>query len=363
MSNRKRTFPDNVEQWFKKLKGDSKDSESTRRSQLGIWMDWLFAERGKELYEATHTDVEDYIVEMRAQGYAETTYDNHKAAISEYYQWAIPRDDTNIDQNPAENIDITDYVDGDTVEPKKRQILRTRGEIYAPSTSEVDLMIEHAISPRPRNQLIIKLLKQTGIRGKELMRVKVDDIDRKKRQIDVDSAKKHEDRDVWYRSNLDLPLKQWIDGGDRLADTRYPKSPYLFPTNGGEHISRHRINEIVRDSAVAAGRAIDPECTPETNPVNPVIGKRASGIVRKHRDWDEDYRNTGEYVLRKYGAHHLRHYYGTYCANGPRGKTGSKMPIHLLRRLMGHKSIEMTERYISVDNDILRNAQDQYGPY
>jgi len=187
--------------------------------------------------------------------------------------------------------------------------------------------VEYAPSPTLRNELIIRLLYDTGCRRGELAQVRLEDIKREDDRIWIEAAKSPKGRWVTYTpSYAGWHLDQWIDSGYRGATyyAREEGSEFLFPTNESEHISGYRINSIVREAAEKAG-------------LQASVGEYAGESDRK---------------VRKVTAHTLRHSHSVQAIR-------SGIDVRRLAESLGHVS-EDGEVNIETTMTYLRLAEKEY---
>lgn len=202
------------------------------------------------------------------------------------------------------------------------------GERYAVSQEEIRMMEQER--PKPRDQLVIRMLWQTGLRRGELSHLTVDDLDRDAREVTVESdhAKSGVSRVVPYQSSLGGLLAEWLDYGNRAACLAGDEDQdWVFVGERGGRLSGRRISEIVRDAAAAAGL---------------------------QRELSKDSRGGSR---RKITAHNVRHGYGTYMVSE------TDASIYQVSKLLGHSSVEVTEDvYVEDDPRDGVEAGRKYGP-
>lgn len=94
---------------------------------------------------------------------------------------------------------------------------------------------------------------QTAVRTNEVTRIRLDDIDREDRSIEIFSKKTGETRTVFYQPSLDFLLDEWLDGGYRRSFPTSHDSSYLFVSRETGRLSDPMVNPIVRNAAEDAG--------------------------------------------------------------------------------------------------------------
>lgn len=258
--------------------------------------------------------------------------------IHSFYGWADRMG--MVDGNPLEKWD-EDKKDNwgltKTTE-QSRHIDREEDEHYAPKQDEVRLMEEHVGRHRIRDQLIIRIMWQTGLRRGELSALKIAHMDRDAREIEVvpSVAKYSKRRVVAYQPSLDPLLEEWLDYGLRAEMTAGRDHDYLVCGERGGQLSGDRINTIVVNAACDAG-------------LNEKLYADASAPIG---DDGEPKKNRW-----KITAHNLRHGYGTYLVN----KTDAG--IWEVSKQMGHSSVDITEDiYVEDDPRAGIEHSHEYGP-
>jgi integrase/recombinase XerD len=196
-------------------------------------------------------------------------------------------------------------------------------DLHHVKKDEYDKMLEAAESLR--EELILRLLWETGVRRKEAVSIKLSHLTREKNEIWIDNLKNDKDREVYYTSHLARKLREWLDMGGRKQYSKAEKSDYLLVSNQSEQLQDKYINELVKDVAKRAD-------------VAEKIGEDALGRE-----------------LWKPTAHSFRHAFAVH-----RVKNG--MPVNFLKDLMGHKSVETTEFYLNFKDKDIREINERYAP-
>ena len=110
-------------------------------------------------------------------------------------------------------------------------------ERYAPRDQSVwrqSQKTTKVTEPTLRNELIIRLMWQTGVRKTELIDIELDHLDRDSREIRIWTNKSKQRRTVHYRRSLGVLLDRWIDRGHRASYVPAESSEYLFVTERSE---------------------------------------------------------------------------------------------------------------------------------
>jgi integrase/recombinase XerD len=301
------------------------------------WADWLSEERDKTVWQADYYDLTAHLRHMRREDYAVTTRNTRCSAISKFYQelqkldghpdFPLPVEE--VPENPYDQFDSEDrrkFLTGDT---KKSQGIESAEEIYYLSPEEIEQLVENVPAPRLRNQLIVRLLFDTGLRRGELAQVKLSHLDRDDHSIYVPAFKSSEARTVTITpSYVDRLLDEWLDGGyrDSTYFARHEDSEYLFPTNESEHLSGYSINTIVKQSADEAG-------------LQKVVARGSDG--RK---------------IRRVNAHTLRHSHAVQAIK-------SGIDVRRLQASLGHGSLDVTLEYLKLVESDYVDASRQFDPF
>ena len=154
-----------------------------------------------------------------------------------------------------------------------------------------------------RNRLIIEMALGTGLRVSELANLKVEDIHIRKGQnsLTVTNGKGGKDRVVGFNNKLKTLIQEYLEYRDS-------NSPYLFPSERGEKMTRYGIGRVFKTMASKA------------------------------------------YLDSKHSIHTLRHTYATnlYKASG--------YNLRMVQKQLGHSSITTTTVYSDVLNKDLEDA-------
>lgn len=283
-----------------------------RKSDLGIYQDWLDA-NDLEVTEISSKDLHRFFREQ-AQEMSDSTIRGRFDSVKLLYDFLAGEWDV-MEESPVEDLKRSKYTgNGD---PKK---YAGDGELPRVRPDEKEMMAEHAPSPELRNELIIRLLWQTGTRRQELSDVKIDDIDREERSIRVHSSKTEKHRTVYYQPNLDFLIEQWLDAGFRDSYRPAADSPYFFVTLRSEKLSSHAINEVVKKAAENAG-------------IQEVLYVDGGGQNR-HR----------------ITAHAMRHGHAVQALKS------DGITIREVQKHLGHESIDQTEKYLRLIEEDVREA-------
>jgi integrase/recombinase XerD len=308
---------EHMNRFLHRVKGmKSEATYETRKNALRRFSEWL----DKTDYQATEIgplEIEDFLADLANEGYAPNSIDSSLSGVRLFYKF-LDRKEI-IDENPADDVDQSN-VRSLTNGTKKHN----EADVVYVSENEKETMVEHAPSPQLRNRLIIRLLWQTGVRGHELTGMELENIDREERSIRVYSSKTDDWRTVYYQPSLDFLLDQWIDSGYRDAYGPATTSPYLFPSQRSEQISRQTVGKLVVQAAKNAG------CQEK-------MYEDASGKPK----W-------------RITTHSLRHGHAVHALR-------CGVDIRTLQKHLGHQNIDTTERYLRILDDDVREAYQKFG--
>ncbi|WP_251343053.1 tyrosine-type recombinase/integrase [Haloplanus halophilus] len=307
---------------------------NTRKSCIITWARWC-AGQGVDIWAPEWENMAEYVDSMY-DSVSHPYLGSRVTTVVVFYLWASTRG--YVAENPYDGYELDEHYNKPVYRntPKQILVLRSRGEVeeeevVAVSPETVRKIYNNAVAPKIQNELIIRLLWETGIRSSELCNIRIGadedwdweenelkDIDRKKRKIKIKTAKRKPDdtdiwRDVYYSEQLDYLLHRYIHGPrDSHRDS---DSQYLFITDQKPQMRPSFVSRKVKESAYNAG-------------VNEVL-----------------YTDAAEKRRHLITGHTLRHSYATFRAN----KTSMK--LHILAQLMGHRKVDTTRKYISKDPD------------
>lgn len=319
---------------YVRFQSDGKPATAqTRISCAYSWLSWC-EDVGVEGDEVGSEHLYRYVDDIKAR-LSDASVGSRVDTVVMMHEWAEKRG--HLPENPFNGFELEEeYSEISRNVPKQVRILKKRGSddsFVSISAGMVQELVEHSGTPRARNQLVNRLLWQTGLRTVELANIKLDDVDTEERSIRVRTAKTdigddNDFRTVYYQENLEYPMWEWMEGGERESIYSGDKADpeYLLQTQQKRQMRPAYISRIVKDSAKRAG-------------INEVLYVDAAGKNR--------WLVTG---------HTLRHSYASYCANE------AEMPLHTLKRLMGHKSMDTTLQYVTDDDEVTKKHARAYGP-
>lgn len=231
-----------------------------------------------------------------------------------------------------ERFEITEFISrGKTA---KGEETAARGGIVFVRPDEYEMLIENVPQPKFRNELIIKMLFGLGLRRVELVDIQITPeephrdryghIDFEENRIQVPTAKSDDNRSIWFRKGIEVPLKRWITT-ERDAVFYADESNFLFPSRNSEQLTPKRVGYVVREAAENAG-------------IQSTLYTDANGNDRK-----------------RITAHALRHGFAVeHVRNGTN--------VKVLKDLLGHEDLSTTQIYLQFDDKTKREAQHRNAP-
>ncbi len=316
---------------------DLRDEGSTRRYKQDLrWYDhWL-----DEIEVESPVDVKPAQANATGQALAAKfngTTDLYRwDRIYAFHDWLVRMDSA--ESNPFERWnDRKDEIFGFSKSSEQSSQLGEE-ETYALSQDEIRQMEENVKRHRIRDQLIIRLLWQTGMRRGEASGLLISDIDQDEREITVREsvAKNDKKRVVAYQRSLDGLLVEWLENGYRDEKSATTDHDRLFVGEKGAPLSGDRINKIAIQAADEAG-------------FNRKIYADANAPIDS-----EGNKKPNRWLVT---AHSIRHGFGTYMVND------TDAGLWEVSKLMGHSSVKVTENtYVEDDPRSGLDHLHQYGP-
>ena len=161
-----------------------------------------------------------------------------------------------------------------------------------------------------RTKAMLSLSYGCGLRGGEVVRLKVGDIDREQQIIRIVQSKGKKDRLVMLPDDMLTRLRQWWPERTCRYDGDKPlRERYIFPGKGGDgHLSRRQYLRVFQATAEAAG------------------------------------------IKKPVTLHTLRHSCATHLLE-------AGVDIRIIQALLGHSDLETTARYASVATGIIAKVK------
>lgn len=324
----KREYASIVDDWAVEQapKTTTPDTVAGNKSDIQQFVSWFEYEDG-DYTDINTTTLKQYIGFLK-QDYPQNTARKKINSVSKFFEYLVDVDGR-LEENPRKDIELSDYLTrGYTV--KQDELAQREGVVWL-TLDEFQEVLRNVPQPKTRNELLLRLDFQTGLRASEIVNIRHEtDMYPDERRISVRTAKQEgvSIRDVWWQPSLDPLLEQYRDV-DRRALQYSEESPYLFCSSHAEKLSPHRPNRVFKKAVEAAG-------------LQETITIDAGGNERQ-----------------KYTFHALRHSFAVHFVKD-HGDGGGD--IRSLQRLLGHSSIETTEKYLRFADDTLRQKQMRHGP-
>jgi integrase/recombinase XerD len=297
------------------------------------------------VFDVSSNDIEDMVDVMVADDYSASSISVRWAALGEFYRRAEQFDGDRINVSPSgktfENPmkDVSELSDWKEIrEERSQKEYTSEDDVPYLEPDQVSELADNVPKPSVRNELLVRLAAQTGLRRDELVRLKLSDGTwlqdgdpetfapgpPRKIVIREEVAKNDEKRVVGWDGQLDFILKQWIQDY-RPEVAMAPVSDYLFPSNRSKHISGQAFNDVVKEAAENAG---------------------IQSVQRVNKAGQERCAVT---------AHVLRHTFAMSCID--------EWDIYALSRALGHSSVQVTEdHYLHEGEDIVMRHFRDSGP-
>lgn len=287
------------------------------RKGLDLYSGWL-EDEGLEPMEVDGRDLQRYLGWMKAEKeYAPKTIRVKFVAVRRFY--ADLSSNGGSYDNPAKDVVMADYAPKRT---RKAEVTKER-RVWL-SKDEVRKLVENVPAPALRNRLLILFQYYTGLRRQEVCDVKLDDLDREERKVQI-RGKGGKIHTAHWQPKLDGLLTAWLDGGYRKSSPYAEESEYLFLTNSSSGLSGSQLNDIIKLAAEKAG-------------IQKVLFEDAAG--REH------YKVTSHTLKHSFAMHFL--------------KNGGTMEG--LSKLLAHSSVKTTEIYGEILDERAEEEYEKYAP-
>lgn len=306
-----------IEKYLKRVEGlKAEGTYKKRLSDLRDFDGWVQDQGFEDVSALGVLDLEEYFIGQKGRGYAPETIGARFQSVRGLYDFLAGKLDV-IEETPFNDLKRSEYVDG--TESKKHD----ESAIVYLTPDEKEVLVENVPNPTLRNEFMIRLMWQTGVRRGEVTRIELDDVDRESRSVTVWSTKTHESRTVYYQPSLDLLMDQWLDGGYRSSYPAAERSDALFITRRGQ-LRDNRVNRIINKAAENAG-------------IQEVMYEDENGLSR--------YRIT---------SHALRHGHAVHALK-------SGIDVRTVQKHLGHSDIERTMQYLQLLDEDVRDGYRRFG--
>lgn len=244
----------------------------------------------KDLSKVTRDDIKIYLKELFVNNNKSTTVSRKISSLKSFYKFMKEKDYIKI--NPVSSIKY----------PKREKVLP---KFVQYNELEEMLEVSKLGDFGERNNLIIELMYNTGVRVSELVNIKINDIDFENERIRILGKGSYE-RFVFYGDYAKSSLNKYINGLRReLLNGK--TNDYLFLNKNGDNITTKGIQKIVLN-----------------------IIKETS-------------------VKTKVSPHTLRHTFATHLLD-------NGCDLRSVQDMLGHKSINTTEVYTHITSERLKEV-------
>lgn len=261
MSNE--NIPEELQQYLD-IRGDAEATLNSDRKVVRYFHDWLQENDRGRLLEATTRDVVAYLQHLRqsggssGNGLASSTIKSYHTSLRRFYReytdadgMILDVDDADIYSNNPAAFATDDYVNISSRAEKQRYAENDEGIIYL-SPEETRKLRENVPVPKVRNELLVKLMVQTGPRVGEVTSLRLDNLDRERRTVTYNDTKNDQKRTIPY-NDLSPELDLWLDEGYRDRFDHATESPYVFVTRQKQRLTKSSVRKIIRETAEEAG--------------------------------------------------------------------------------------------------------------
>ena len=232
-------------------------------------------------------DILDFLENLKLKNVKNKTKSRKIFALKRFYRFLIS--ERIIKNNPMEKIDIPKSEDTLSITLSADQIEKILKFVSKKTNRYIDI----------RSNLIIELLYSTGIRVSELISIKINNIDLKKKKILIDppeKGKSRKERIVFFGKQTKEVIEKYLEF--RKIYFKKKDSPWLFPSkNTNDFLTRRRVLQIMHNLA--------DKIQIDKNLMHP---------------------------------HSFRHAFGNHLLN-------SGADIRVVQKLLGHSSIITTQKY------------------
>lgn len=312
---------DDFQQILERIKQHKAESTASQYvSKIKDFREWL---EGKDFEEADAIDVEDWLAELdKIYSNCSSVGKGSAALVAAYGELNKLIEAGRIEgrgwvgETPPQK---ASYSPKDTDSLKTQN---TKEDLEYLQPEQVNQMANE--TDKFRDELIIRISFQTGLRVSELCQIRIQDVSLTEKSINV-RGKGRKNRTVFFKYNVKILQDIWINER-RPAVFHAEDSSYLFPTSHSEKITKNTVGEIVRESAERAG-------------LQNVYGTNRKGVE-----------------LHTVTPHVLRHSFAMAALS-------KGWDVHTLSQALGHERTEITtSTYLHDDEEEVRRAFRNRGP-
>ena len=329
-------------EYIQRKKRDFDDSwAATCRRSTNLFLKYLDNEGiDVENHKFTKIDVKDYkaLVESQNNDYAGTTVKNMCMSMRDFLAYLHATQDIDVNMIQTEsNQDYSIYSADISPDKSTRYESETGEEIPYIRKEEHEQLLDE--NENQRDDLLLRLLWDTGCRPSEIVNLRLSDIDRDDLingvfEVETSKRKNHQ-REVYIGSITKRRFIKWLYKGGRNAYSSYSdSSEYVFPTRKSEKMQPSLVNRQIKR-----------------------LSKRA-GIyeVAYERKTDTYLRGEMQELNREFARINAKSYRHSFCVRS--AKNG--IPLPLLADLAGHSGTESLESYTKFMPDDMKQAWQEY---
>jgi integrase len=191
-------------------------------------------------------EVEEFLRQMVKDGYAKSTVKNMYFSLTVF----VRSEFSAMASSEVESVDRAEVVKSEFRQSRDDEDNGRMGDGSRPiKKDEIEQMLD--ASPTFRTEVMISILRETGLRAKELAELEMEDIKLDERTLTVNTAKRENHRRT---ISISLALCHKIRRYIETDRPRYGRaSPYLFLTQKSDKPYPHNLARTIRNTAERAG--------------------------------------------------------------------------------------------------------------
>lgn len=311
-----------VEEWFEycdeymvDMTGETEPNSEINKYHLEEFDDWL----------------------KQDNDYSGNTRDNKIMAVRNFLQYAAGRYGWSILLNKGQPNSVFEAEVSESEETRYKK--ETGTDIPYVTDDEHEAMLE--VNENPRDDLILRLLNDTGCRPHELRNAIIDNFEPDKRRIYVDTAKRDDhQRWVYVSPTTRRRLMEWIyDGGRDAYSSEAYGTDYILVTKRNGKLKGDVINKQVKRLAREAG-------------IQRTAYSRETEHILPRRDGSRDH-----YELeREFKAINAKAYRHRFCVRAVR----NGISLGMLSELTGHADTSSLEDYLKFREEDRKDSYDDF---
>ena len=234
------------ENYLTKVKQASSNTVSSYMRDIRQYSDWLVANRGTDVVDASEVNISDYLSWLKEQGKSGATVSRSLASLKNFYAYVVSSGFLEKSPVPAD-------IRVERGEKKLPQIL---------TGQEVELLLAQPAcvdAKGCRDKAMLEIMYATGIRVTELIELNVSDVNLELSILKVGGAKKSRAIPLYPAALRALSVYLRDVRNVMLAD---PAEKALFVNVSGERMSRQGFWKILKHYQAKGG--IEKDITPHT---------------------------------------------------------------------------------------------------